>query len=253
MDWNKIFDGSSKFAAVIAAALSIWLTFKYDTVKKEIESSQAKLDLKISQMNGIQDSIDFDRQHRFRIYEKVYDAVKSGKPNEKNLAAALVIQMLPGDTFQENLLRIIRGDSDDKAGSSNLDSAIAAFEYIKKVDAEKKIQVAQFVRKDKNDKNNYTIDIFYLVSKEASLKDKAGKLQTILAQNGFKGARVRKLSDLINARSGYRVYTNQVRVEVGNEKEAAFGKEISSLAAMNLSVVPVSQSSPGYISVFIVE
>lgn len=260
MDWNKIFDGSSKLAALLAAGFSIVLSFKYDGISKKLRNSQDSVNIQISQLNmqisdmdRLQDSVDFDRKHRFNIYEKVFTAVESGNKNKKELATILVKEMLPGDEYQESLLRVIKESGENSPVAEKIiNKTIDQLQTIKVYNDERRIKVNTFQTKTAPNKKDYLVDVFYLESKAATLQPRAAALESLLTKNGF-DARMRKLSDVVNARPGYRVYTNQVRVETGNAAEAEIGKELITLMGNAFAITPVTQASPGYISIFIVE
>lgn len=255
MEFNKLLDSSSKLAALVAAALSVVLTVKYGKIKEQLAINKQELENKVTQLNFQQDSIDFNRKHRFTIYEKVYSAIEQKEPEKLNLAVILVTEMLPDDQYQKSLLKMI---ADLNGGAVSPETKALAVKTINKLDSFakdeeiKQINISNFQRTANPVKKDYLVDVFYLESKEATLKTRADAIRNTLSGSGF-DVRVRKLSDVINARAGYRVVNNQVRVDMTNPDEKEKGEEIRKNIGGNIIVKQVSQTSPGYISVFLVE
>lgn len=137
--------------------------------------------------------------------------------------------------------------------TDSIQKLMAVIDNFKMVEQEKEAQVARF-KETPNvvpKKKEYLIDVFYLESKP-STRSGAKRIEEQLSRMGY-DARLRKLSDIINSRSGYQIYTNQIRVEQNNTAEMELGKEIQMLVGANLNIRQVTQSSPGYLSVFVVE
>lgn len=254
---NNFLDTGSKLASFVAAIFALYIGVRYSDMEKQLKVSSDQLTISISQMNKNQDSIDFERKHRFTIYEKVYSAIESKQPEKMQLAAILVRELLAGDQFQKELLNVLGSQHDILNPSTQLliSTTIAQLDTAKKYEDEKATQIEKFssIRSDKVSRKDFLVDVFYLESKGETQKQIANTYAKRLTQNGF-DARVRKLSDVVNARKGYKIYTNQIRVEAGNETEIKLGNDIQNIVKPNtLSVQQVSQSSPGYISIFLVE
>ncbi len=254
---NNFLDTSSKIASLIAALFALYIGVRYSDMEKQLKVSSDQLNISISQMNRSQDSLDFERKHRFIIYEKVYSAVESKQDAKIDMAAILVTEMLAGDQFQKELLKVLGSlhSSVSPTTQDLINTTIAQLDTAKKYEDEKATQSEKFssIRSDKVLRKDFLVDVFYLESKGETQKQIANTYAKLLKQNGF-DARVRKLSDVVNARKGYKIYTNQIRVEAGNETEIELGSDVQTIVKPNtLSVQQVSQSSPGYISIFLVE
>ncbi|MES2655823.1 MAG: hypothetical protein V4620_09560 [Bacteroidota bacterium] len=257
IDVNKYLDTGAKVASLLGVVFALYIGVKYNGLKEEIATSQAALGLNISQMNKNQDSIDFERKHRFIIYEKVYSAVESKQDAKIDLAAILVTEMLAGDQFQKELLKVLGSLHSSVSPTTQhlINTTIAQLDTAKKYEDERATQIEKYsaAGTNKTSRKSFLIDVFYLESKGDAQKRIAENYEKLLTKNGF-DARVRKLSDVVNARKGYKIYTNQIRVESANETEIKLGNEIQNIVKPNtIAVQQVTQSSPGYISLFLVE
>jgi hypothetical protein len=250
---EKAIDIITKIIVFITGVSTVMLNIRYGNLERSVELNQKEVNLQIALSNKTKDSIDFDRKHRFLIYDKVYTAVESKDKNKLDLAVILVTQMLPDDEYQGSLFKVLQAQDLKPETQKMVDSNIAAIDTFNSNEHFKQESIKSFatVKKSGATKHDYLIDVFYLDSKP-ELRSQASAFERMLTQNGF-DARVRRLSNVINARKGYQIFYNQIRVEQGNERENEFGKEIAKIGNNKFEVTNVSQSSPGYISVFIVQ
>jgi len=203
---------------------------------------------------------EFENELRFRVFEEVKKAISGAKSDSsmRDVVSVIVDQMLIDDTaFQERMKTILMASRNtpeqikDEIRNSDqfkIEQQQLALQVQKSPDNIKTISTNSSVK--------YRIDVFYL---EDKLNESSARAEAIRAKVKAKypnyDVRVRLLPRSVNASTGYRIDSNQVRFE-GSERSVANAIkgliESSDILPDNkLNMLQTTYITPDYVSVFI--
>ncbi|MFB6342638.1 hypothetical protein ACE1ET_12995 [Saccharicrinis sp. FJH62] len=229
--------------AIVGALLGLYFTLVKNNLETEaakISNSAAKIEAEIKQK-------EFSNNVKIQMYSEVKEAIMSDDNKLQDAVLLLVNEMLADDSlFREQLIRIL-------IASPNVDNSV------KLKQKEIEVQTKEFIQKEKSKlAGNFTVDVFYLEDILNEAKPRADKI-TQLLNDKFPDYRIRTrvLPRTVNAKSGYRISSNQIRFEKDERKEAEQilelikKKGIFQLEQPELLEINPTTKTPDYMSIFV--
>jgi hypothetical protein len=233
------------FLLVISTSVGIYnsvLTNDLEKKSKEIQNTMDTLRI-VSLSDDIKrKDLDFNRSLKFRLFDEVKAAIKSQDVVLQKTTFEFVSQMLSDDeAFRDALLKTIENSPN--------------------VSLELKSEISQNLKNDQlykdqqqeigNRRNKVRIDIFYLEETKGLSYPIAEAISKKLDSDKYE-VRVRILSKLTNAKSGYQISRNEIRYEEGESEIAnEIKQKLDSELNEQLALRKINYHTPSYISVFI--
>ncbi|MCX6252413.1 MAG: hypothetical protein NTX61_16895 [Bacteroidetes bacterium] len=226
---------------------------KLDIAQKQLDTTQSRLKIQSIALDNLLKKKEFESNLRFKIYDEVKEAVIKKDKQLQDVAVVIVNEMLSDDSsFRSNMNKILLGSpfTDTAVRTSILKTQIAESEFSKKSSLSGDSLGI--------DSTKLTIDVFYLQDILQESVTRAEKVYQELKKK-YPDAVIRKrlLPRSINAQSGYRVGSNQIRFKDSQQSLAMeiqiliTDKKIFKLEQLQLHPVRSRRSPSNYISIFV--
>lgn len=255
---SRLFTLKNIILAVLMV-LTAWNTYrtqitqnKLDIAQKQLDTAQSKLEIQSITLENLLKKKEFESNLKFKIYEEVKEAVVKRDKQLQDVVVIIVNEMLADDSiFRSKMNNLLLGSpfTDNSIKASIIKTQIAESEFTKKT---------MSVERAGGNSKQLTIDVFYL---EDILQESIPRTDNIVQElkKKFPDAIIRKrlLPRSINAQSGYRIGSNQIRFKVFQEplaieiKKLITDKKIFQLEQLQLQPVKANASSSNYISIFV--
>lgn len=194
-----------------------------DTAKREIDIQVTKLESQIRKR-------EFDNELKYKMYLEVKEAISKNNPQTQDVIVLIINEMLADDSaYRAKLTNIL-------VSSANLAPSVKT-DIIKTQISEKAF--FSFEAPDKaittdSAKTFFTIDVFYLEDVKSEAEPRADQVIKLLNANKNKlsyacNVRKRVLPKTVNARSGYRIDSNQIRFERNKDDESKLAQQVQKL------------------------
>jgi hypothetical protein len=257
MEGEKLIDIGTKILVLITAIATTYTGCKYNDIKTQLEVQNSQLQAQEALLRMNHDSVSFIREHKLKIYDKLYSVMDNPTKEKLELATILAKEMLVDDMFQEKLLQVLLSCPQASQHTKEIASiALKEIDHFEQQQDAVKVAKEKFTNIPTIDPKSYLVDLFYLESTSQHTLDKITAVKNALNNIGYT-VRIRKLSNIINARSGYQIHSNQIRYERENKTEMTIAgslqQTINSAFNTDIELRAVSQSSPGYLSIFIIK
>ena len=191
---------------------------------------------------------EFKNNLKIKMYGEVKEAITQDDEKLQNAVLLLVNEMLADDSiFKEQLITIL-------LASPNID------ESVKKNQNTYELKSEEFAIEEKQlNTGKFVIDVFYLEDIINEAKNNEQKIVNALQKelpDNYQ-IRLRLLPLNINAKSGYRISSNQIRFE-NDESETANkiltiieNEKIFELEQLQKKIINPKNKTPNYLSVFV--
>jgi len=242
---------NSKLMVPLMAILTALSTFYYTQLDSKLKYESLKLDtLRQSLMNASLELDNylkrqqFDRQTNFDLFKEIKEAVKSKDEAHQKVLLVFIDQMLGHDSVMRqkyiNVLAI--------SGTNTVR------EEVKQIALQETVFYAEQVQlsKAKLTEKRLRVDVFYLEETQAISQPLASSVAKLLPPEEFV-VRVRLLPRGVNARPGYQVTGNQIRVEASeiSEGQKLLGLIDKAFVKEKPRLRKVSNVTDNYVSIFI--
>ena len=231
---------NSEWVTPLFAIVAIIYGFIFKVNSDKLDQNTRTLANLQTQVNTELRQKEFDNNLKLTIYKEVKDAIENKDSAIQNATLIVVNEMLKDDTlFREKLKTVL-------FASSNSGKLIATQQKIDQFTAEQK----------STPDDGFRIDVFYLDDNLGQLKNKAEQVVALLKNINPKYViRLRLLPKEINAQSGYRVFTNQIRYESKESQiaNAVFNAIVENkiLKSEQFQLHITSYPTLNYISIFV--
>lgn len=238
------FDFISKLAAIGAAALALHINYTNRDIErqiKELESSQKRLQF-------IHDSLSFDREFKFKIYQLALDAIKSKDSTQQEAAYVAVNTMMDNTALKTGLIGLF-------AKSKTVLPAIRKAATVAKFD----ITEAKAVDPVYSSKDKIYVDIIYLEDAPRA-KSVARKIFNALQSSESYEVGIKPLlPDRQKLPAYQKIEHNLIRYDVEEKAKAEKLKEVvNQILSEGAEPFVIEQTAAGkptkqYISLFVVQ
>jgi hypothetical protein len=204
--------------------------------KSSVEKLSTEVHLQIDQKK-------FSNEQLFQLYREIKESVNQKDCDQQLLLTMIVDQVMADNISLRDSLRnfVVKKDPN-----------CTAAKYITK---EKKVE-AKFEIEQKATAVSFTIDVFYLDEIPDEAKPRADQIVALL-KNLYPdyNIRLRLLPKAVNARSGYKIESNQIRFESSENQiakaayDAIIKNKIFRIEQPQLNMI--SYHTPNYISIFV--
>lgn len=238
-----IVDVLSKLAAFVAAFFAIQATISNQDIErqlKELDSSQKKLKLN-------QDSLAFDREFKFKIYDLAITAIKSKDSTLQDAAYVAVNSMMTDTAFRSDLLGLF-------AKAKSVAPAIRKAATVAKFD----IKESKAANPVYSPKDKIYVDIIYLED-APRIRSIARKIFNALQSSESYEVGIKPLLRKRNELPVYQIQANQIRYDADEKAKAEKLMEVVNQilpdGAEPFTVEPTQKGNPTkqYISLFVVK
>lgn len=205
--WQKFgsfLDILSKIAAIAAA----WLALQINYSNKDIERKLKDLESIKKTVEINQDSLSFDRDFKFRIYELTVNAIKSKDLDQQQAAYVAVNTMMNDKVFKAGLLGLFV-KSNTVVPEIQKAATVAKFDVVE----------AKKARPVYSPTNKIYVDIIYLAD-AASAKSVARKIYDALNSSDSYVVGLKAISRERSQSPGYGINSNQIRFDSSEKAKA---------------------------------
>jgi hypothetical protein len=255
MDIEKIFSRLNLLFTTLAAAFALFISFKFSAVEKKLSVQASQIANNKANIELQQSQTTFNREFKLKLLEQLKTALNTPAKDTLYIAVAVafVRDMLADDPMKNTIMEVFENSKfiphklQEKLMIEREKEQI--FETVENaIVPQNKVTTAET-------SNKIRIDVFYVENlNEKGNKDAADKIATKLNSNPNYNARSRQLPASVNLRSGYKVASNELRYDAGEEDNAQ--KLLGILnkdkdAQNNFQLRLTSNQTEGYLSVFI--
>ena len=244
---------NSKWVTPLFAIITVIYGTFYSISSAKMDEYSKKLDAYSTELDNISKKIEnelrvkeFDNNLKMTIYSEVKEAIQKKDTTLQNATLIVINEMLQDDSlFREKLKTVL-------FASSNSQKLIEVQQKIDQFSTEQKT-----VQKNNISSDDFKIDVFYLDEIVDEAKPRAEKVvELIRSSYPEMGVRLRLLPKEVNARSGYRISSNQIRYNADERNIAEGVLELIDTENIFPLETPVLKQidyydSPNYISIFV--
>lgn len=245
MGWEKLLNRINLLFTVIAAGTALFISIRFTTQLKALEVQKGEIANKIAEKG-------FENDFKFRILEKVTDAIRDKDTVQLSFTIQYTQTMLADDTIKNILLSLMAKNIPKGLITDSVRNQIKT-----EVDYSKQQafiqQEKQIVADAPNVSNSLRVDIFYVENSNQILNYQKAKTLKAALDDKYE-VRVRLLPASVNARPGYNVTANEIRFEQSEKGDADQLKQaIAASGNGGFRDHISSMSTPDYVSVFIAQ
>jgi len=218
----------------IAVALTLVNFILYDRANKKLTNTKLQIENELRPR-------EFENNLRLTLYKEAKEAIGQKDTTMQKVALLVINEMLKDDSvFREKLITILLQSTNSQ----------------KLIETQQKLDVFHQEEQIVIKPDQFTIDVFYSEDQLKETEQRAEAIYSVLSSK-YPTYTIRKrlLPQSINARTGYRIETNQIRYNTKDEPTVAkILKEIQSSGASSLEqyeLDTVRNNRKNYMSIFV--